>query len=167
MDAETFNGAYDWIFNPSKSIGGDLSLFVQVVCALNRLERACDRRAAAAEGDAYLSQLKVPGMKESLLELDGASNEAREALRAAGMTTDHRPGSSNAWMYDPGEILADPPPKPPVSILAKSTHRYEDDGASDCVNGCGCTMGPYEASGPPGVDPHGACPKAKKAVAHA
>lgn len=38
-------------------------------------------------------------------------------------------------------------------------HKYpNDDGTSDCENGCGCWMGPTRSGGPVGLDPGGACP---------
>ena len=38
-------------------------------------------------------------------------------------------------------------------------HRYSDpDGTSDCLNRCGCWMGPARSGGPAGVDPFGCCP---------
>ena len=39
-------------------------------------------------------------------------------------------------------------------------HVYDEQGTSDCANGCGCWAGPSRSGGPDGVDPLGACPKA-------
>jgi hypothetical protein len=45
-------------------------------------------------------------------------------------------------------------------------HRYpNDDGTSDCLNGCGAWMGPYRSGAPDGIDPHGACPKGESMFA--
>jgi hypothetical protein len=42
-------------------------------------------------------------------------------------------------------------------------HIYDEQGTSDCANGCGCWAGPSRSGGPEGVDPLGACPNAKPA----
>ena len=40
-------------------------------------------------------------------------------------------------------------------------HVYDLEGNHKCVNGCGCWMGDTRSGGPDGIDPFGACPKAK------
>ena len=42
-------------------------------------------------------------------------------------------------------------------------HDYGYKGKTvDCKYGCGCSMGPWKSSGPPGVDPWGPCPNNPK-----
>lgn len=49
---------------------------------LQRLEKACDRRAALMTSDAYRACSLIPGMDDALLELDEARKQARAALSA-------------------------------------------------------------------------------------
>src|SRR5688572_5738236 len=51
--------------------------------------------------------------------------------------------------------------------LQRGTHKYPTDSTftANCSNGCGAWMGPARSGAPEGIDPHGACPKAKPFVA--
>ncbi|MCG5072224.1 hypothetical protein [Paraburkholderia tagetis] len=51
--------------------------------ALQRLENACQSRAALLTSEAYLAAETIPGMREALYELDDARKEANQVLRAA------------------------------------------------------------------------------------
>ena len=45
---------------------------------------------------------------------------------------------------------------PRVDPKVYGSHKYEEDGTSDCAYGCGCWMGPARSGGP--IDPFGPCP---------
>lgn len=99
--------------------------------ALQRLESACDQRAALLTPEAYLAAEKIPGMREALYELDAARKEACEVLA----TPSQQPARASEAISD--EIVTAWADRHDIKLSGNDLRAAFDDAASSHLIGDG------------------------------